>query len=44
MTGTKTFKRKTESPLIVNVIDGRQLEMFRAVTCQMVLTFNQELE
>ena len=26
VTGTKTFKRKTESPVIVNVIDSRQLE------------------
>ena len=26
VTGTKTFKRKTESPLIVNVIDSRKLQ------------------
>ena len=30
VTGTKTFKRKTESPVIVNVIDGRQLESVQA--------------
>ena len=42
VTGTKTFKRKTESPIIVNVIDSRNYKVFRAVTYLMVLIFIQE--
>ena len=30
VTGTKTFKRRTQSPVIVNVIDSRQLENVQA--------------
>ena len=31
VTGTKTFKRKVETPVIVNVIDVRQLESVQLV-------------
>ena len=44
VTGTKTFKRQNESPVIVNVIDSRKLQSVQAVICQKVLIFNQELE
>ena len=39
VTGTKTFKRKTESPVIVNVIDSRQLESIQACNLAEGLNF-----
>ena len=30
VTGTKTFKRKTESAVVVNVMEGKKLEMLQA--------------
>ena len=39
VTGTKTFKRKVESPVIVNVIDGRQLESVQACNLAEGLNF-----
>ncbi|MAO71100.1 MAG: TonB-dependent receptor [Flavobacteriales bacterium] len=39
VTGTKTFKRKTESPVIVNVIDSRQLESVQACNLAEGLNF-----
>ena len=39
VTGTKTFKRKVESPVIVNVIDGRQLESVQACNLSEGLNF-----
>jgi outer membrane receptor for ferrienterochelin and colicins len=39
VTGTKTFKRKTESPVIVNVIDSRQLESVQACNIAEGLNF-----
>ena len=39
VTGTKTFKRKTESPVIVNIIDSRQLESVQACNLAEGLNF-----
>lgn len=39
VTGTKTFKRKTESPIIVNVIDSRKLESIQACNLSDGLNF-----
>ncbi len=39
ITGTKTFKRKTESPVIVNVLEGKKLEMIQANTLSEGLVF-----
>ena len=39
VTGTKTFKRKTESPLIVNVIDSRKLQSVQACNLSDGLNF-----
>ena len=39
VTGTKTFKRKIESPVIVNVIDSRQLESVQACNLAEGLNF-----
>ena len=39
VTGTKTFKRRTESPIIVNVIDSRQLESVQACNLSEGLNF-----
>ncbi len=39
VTGTKTFKRRTESPVIVNVIDSRQLEAVQACNLAEGLNF-----
>ena len=39
VTGTKTFKRKTESPVIVNVIDSRKLESVQACNLAEGLNF-----
>jgi len=39
VTGTKTFKRRTESPVIVNVIDSRQLESVQACNLAEGLNF-----
>ena len=41
VTGTKTFKRRTESPVIVNVIDSRQLESVQACNLAEGLNFQQ---
>jgi outer membrane receptor for ferrienterochelin and colicins len=43
VTGTKTFKRKTESPVIVNVMDGKTLEMIQAGTLAEGLSFQPGL-
>ncbi|WP_066628295.1 TonB-dependent receptor [Labilibacter marinus] len=39
VTGTKTFKRKTDSPVIVNVMEGKKLEMIQANTLSEGLVF-----
>ena len=39
VTGTKTFKRKTKSPIIVNIIDSRQLESVQACNLAEGLSF-----
>tara|TARA_B100001250_G_scaffold85875_1_gene70996 strand:- start:25435 stop:27741 length:2307 start_codon:yes stop_codon:yes gene_type:complete len=39
VTGTRTFRRKTESPVIVNVIDSRQLENVKACNLAEGLNF-----
>ena len=39
VTGTKTFKRKTDSPVIVNVMEGKKLEMIQANTLSEGLSF-----
>ncbi len=39
VTGTKTFKRRTESPVIVNVIDSRQLQSVQACNLAEGLNF-----
>ncbi|TLX74037.1 TonB-dependent receptor [Labilibacter sediminis] len=43
VTGTKTFKRKTESPVIVNVMEGKQLERIQAGTLSEGLSFQPGL-
>tara|TARA_Y100001954_G_C15811313_1_gene605346 strand:- start:518 stop:2857 length:2340 start_codon:yes stop_codon:yes gene_type:complete len=40
VTGTKTFKRKTESPIIVNVIDSRKLQSVQACNLSDGLNFH----
>ena len=39
VTGTKTFKRRTESPVIVNVIDNKQLQRVQACNLSEGLNF-----
>lgn len=39
VTGTKTFKRQTDSPVIVNVMEGKVLEMIQASTLSEGLAF-----
>ncbi|GAF03734.1 TonB-dependent receptor [Saccharicrinis fermentans] len=39
ITGTKTFKRKTDSPVIVNVMEGKMLELVQASTLSEGLVF-----
>jgi len=39
VTGTKTFKRKTKSPVIVNIIDSRHLEAVQACNLAEGLSF-----
>ncbi len=39
ITGTKTFKRQTDSPVIVNVMEGKVLEMIQASTLSEGLAF-----
>ena len=39
VTGTKTFKRRTESPVIVNVIDNKQLQSVQACNLSEGLNF-----
>ena len=39
ITGTKTFKRQTDSPVIVNVMEGKVLEMIQATTLSEGLAF-----
>lgn len=39
ITGTKTFKRQTDSPVIVNVMEGKLLEMIQANTLSEGLAF-----
>ena len=43
VTGTKTFKRRTQSPVIVNVIDSRQLENVQACSLAEGLKFQPGL-
>ncbi|MEZ7929473.1 MAG: TonB-dependent receptor, partial [Flavobacteriales bacterium] len=43
VTGTKTFKRRTQSPVIVNVIDSRQLENVQACNLAEGLKFQPGL-
>ncbi len=43
ITGTKTFKRKTESPVIVNVMEGKKLELLQAGTLSEGLAFQPGL-
>ena len=43
VTGTKTFKRRTQSPVIVNVIDNRQLENVQACNLAEGLKFQPGL-
>ncbi|WP_068473441.1 TonB-dependent receptor [Saccharicrinis aurantiacus] len=43
ITGTKTFKRKTESPVIVNVLEGKTLELIQASTLSEGLSFQPGL-
>ena len=43
VTGTKTFKRRTQSPVIVNVIDSRQLESVQACNLAEGLNFQPGL-
>ena len=39
VTGTKTFKRKTKSPVIVNVLDNKKIEEVQACNISEVLSF-----
>jgi outer membrane receptor for ferrienterochelin and colicins len=43
VTGTKTFKRKTESPVIVNVLEGKALEQVQACNISEGLRFQPGL-
>lgn len=43
VTGTKTFKRKTESAVVVNVMEGKKLEMLQAGTLSEGLAFQPGL-
>lgn len=43
VTGTKTFKRSTESPVIVNVLDSKTIEMIQANTLSEGLSFQPGL-
>jgi outer membrane receptor for ferrienterochelin and colicins len=43
VTGTKTFKRSTESPVIVNVLDAKTIEMIQANTLSEGLNFQPGL-
>ena len=43
VTGTKTFKRRTQSPVIVNVMDSRQLESVQACNLAEGLNFQPGL-
>lgn len=43
ITGTKTFKRKTESPVIVNVLEGKTLGIIQANTLSEGLCFQPGL-
>ena len=43
VTGTKTFKRKTESAVVVNVLEGKKLEMLQAGTLSEGLAFQPGL-
>ncbi len=43
ITGTKTFKRITDSPVIVNVMEGKKLEMIQANTLSEGLVFQPGL-
>lgn len=43
VTGTKTFKRSTESPVIVNVLDAKTIEMIQANTLSEGLSFQPGL-
>jgi outer membrane receptor for ferrienterochelin and colicins len=43
ITGTKTFKRQTESPVIVNVLEGKTLGMIQANTLSEGLCFQPGL-
>lgn len=43
VTGTKTFKRKTESPVIVNVLEGKTLGLIQANTLSEGLCFQPGL-
>lgn len=43
VTGTKTFKRQTESPVIVNVLDGKALNMVQACNISEGLRFQPGL-
>lgn len=43
ITGTKTFKRKTESAVVVNVLEGKKLEMLQAGTLSEGLAFQPGL-
>ena len=43
VTGTKTFKRRTQSPVIVNVIDSKQLENVQACNLSEGLKFQPGL-
>jgi outer membrane receptor for ferrienterochelin and colicins len=43
ITGTKTFKRQTESPVIVNVLDGKTLDLIQANTLKERLCFQPGL-
>ncbi len=43
VTGTKTFKRRTESAVVVNVLEGKKLEMLQAGTLSEGLAFQPGL-
>ncbi len=43
ITGTKTFKRKTESAVVVNVMEGKKLELLQAGTLSEGLAFQPGL-
>ena len=43
VTGTKTFKRRTKSPVIVNVLDNKKIEKVQACNISEVLSFQSGL-